>query len=298
MKRKIGFGTWCFIFDPYDKNPVPFINVLDKARELDFDGISLSGEYAGIDEYATKSDRRKLVQILKDRELEVAEYDANLRDLNPLFQPSTYLQRFEKVVQFMADCGFSTIRIDTRSKPVYLVPEDYRRCWDTLVDVFRKASRMAAKEGIKLALEFEPGFIFNSTSEVLHLYDDVGEKNFMLEFDTTHANLMTNYGTMQPGEKEILKGGIVEMLGKLKGRIGMVHLIDNDGSLYKDITSMHIPFGKGEINFDSVLRALRDDANYRGEWWIVDLVFNSDAWKLLKDSKQFLMHMNEEYGNY
>ena len=298
MKRKIGFGTWCFIFDPYDKNPVPFIEVLDKAQELEFDGISLSGEYAGIDEFASKRDRKRLVHMLEARQLGVAEYDANLRDLNPLFQPDTYLARFNNVVQFMADCGFNTVRVDTRAKPVYLVPNDYKRCWKTIVDVFKKASRTAAREKIKLALEFEPGFIFNSASEVLKLYDDVGEENFTLEFDPSHANLMTNYGTMQPGKKEILRGGIVEMIRRMNGKIGMVHLIDNDGTLYKDITSMHIPFGKGEINFDEVLKALRDDAKYTGEWWIVDLVFHPDAWDLLKESKDYLMILNDTYGDY
>jgi len=298
MKKKIGFGTWCFIFDPYDKNPVPFLEVLNKAQELGFNGISLSGEYAGVDEYKSKSERRKLVKILNDRDLEVAEYDANLRALNPLFQPNTYLQIFERNIQFMADCGFQTMRIDTRVKPTFLIKEDYERCWGIMVDLFQKASRIASREGITLALEFEPGFIFNSTSEIIKLYNDVGENNFTLEFDSTHANLITRYGTMQPGKKEILKGGIPEMLKKMKNMIGMVHLIDNDGSLYKDITSMHIPFGKGEINFDDVLKSLRDDAKYDGEWWIVDLVFNSNAWHLLKESRDYLIKMNEIYGDY
>ena len=120
---------------------------------------------------------------------------------------------------------------------------------------------------------------------------------FTLEFDSTHANLMANYGMMQPGKKEILKGGIVEMLGKMENKIGMVHLIDNDSTLYKDITSMHVPFGTGEINFDEVLKALRDDAKYTGEWWIVDLVFNSNAWNLLKECREFLIKMDKKYGS-
>jgi sugar phosphate isomerase/epimerase len=108
---------------------------------------------------------------------------------------------------------------------------------------------------------------------------------------------MTNYGTLQPGKKETLKGGIVEFLEKLENKIGMVHLIDNDGTLYKDITSMHVPFGQGDINFEEVIPALKEKANYTGEWWIVDLVFNSNAWNLLAECREYLMKMDEKYGD-
>jgi sugar phosphate isomerase/epimerase len=57
-----------------------------------------------------------------------------------------------------------------------------------------------------------------------------------------------------------------------KDKVGLVHIIDNDGSLYAGFTSMHNAFGTGNIDFDRVMPALRDLANYNGEWWVVDLV--------------------------
>jgi sugar phosphate isomerase/epimerase len=83
-----------------------------------------------------------------------------------------------------------------------------------------------------------------------------------------------------------------------KDKVGLVHIIDNDGSLYAGITSMHNAFGTGNIDFERVMPALRDLANYKGEWWVVDLVFNAEAWEILKDAKKFIDGLNQKFGDY
>ena len=57
-----------------------------------------------------------------------------------------------------------------------------------------------------------------------------GNKNFGVLYDTCHAHMCAAVGANQPGEKETLPGGELELLEKLKGKITHIHLIDSDGS--------------------------------------------------------------------
>jgi len=130
------------------------------------------------------------------------------------------------------------------------------------------------------------------------MWKDVDEPNFRLELDTSHVYLMSELGMLQHTKKEILPGGQLQFIEMCKDKIGLVHIIDNNGTLYQGITSMHNAFGTGHIDFNKVMPALHDIANYKGEWWVVDLVFNEDAWNILKDAKEFIDVLNNKYGDY
>ena len=82
-----------------------------------------------------------------------------------------------------------------------------------------------------------------------------GNPNFGVLYDTCHAHMCAAIGANQPGEKETLPGGALELLQKLKGKITHVHLIDSDGSLNEHQTSTHNPFGTGKLDFDKLLPA-------------------------------------------
>ena len=72
-------------------------------------------------------------------------------------------------------------------------------------------------------------------------------------YDTCHAHMCAAVGANQSGTKEMLPGGALELLTKLKGKITHVHLIDSDGSLNEHNTSTHNPFGTGKLNFDKLV---------------------------------------------
>ena len=91
-----------------------------------------------------------------------------------------------------------------------------------------------------------------------------GNTNFGVLFDTCHAYMCAVVGANHSGEKETLKGGEIELLEKLKGKVTHVHLIDSDGSLNEHNTSTHNPFGTGRLDFDKLAPALNQCGVFSG----------------------------------
>jgi sugar phosphate isomerase/epimerase len=102
-------------------------------------------------------------------------------------------------------------------------------------------------------------------------------------------------GANQPGEKETLKGGELELLEKLKGKVTHIHLIDSDGSLNEHNTSTHNPFGTGKLNFDKLIPALQA-SGVPHDWWTIDLCFWPRAWDVTADSKKYLDKLRAKYA--
>ena len=82
---------------------------------------------------------------------------------------------------------------------------------DRVVAVWDKCSKMAADHGMHVTWEFEPGFLFNKPSEILHIVDAVrakGNPNFGVMYDSCHAHMCAAVGANQAGQKETLPGGV------------------------------------------------------------------------------------------
>jgi sugar phosphate isomerase/epimerase len=111
--------------------------------------------------------------------------------------------------------------------------------------------------------------------------------------------MVAEVGARHPGEKEVLAGGQIELIQKLSGRINHIHLIDSDNTCHKDDkgedeTSMHLPFGKGVVDFDAVIPHLAS-IDLGHDWWTVDLCFWPDAWEATESCKAFMDQVNERY---
>ena len=214
--------------------------------------------------------------------------------MNSLTQTDEYIKLFDRFNNFAVDCGFTMVRIDSGSPPILPVGMGYQTALNRSIDIFQIISDKAAREGITILWEFEPGFIFNKPSEVIEIFKSVDRKNFKILLDTCHANMCAVVGARQLGEKEILKGGVVEFIEMLKDKIGLVHLIDSDNTLHNDDTSTHAPFGLGILNFDEIIPEILK-ANYEENWWVIDLCFWPDAWEVTKQSKEFVDKLNKKY---
>ena len=169
---------------------------------------------------------------------------------------------------------------------------------DRLVSVWDKSSKIAADYGLNVCWEFEPGFAFNKPSEIINLVDSVrakGNANFGVLYDTCHAHMVATVGANHTGTKEILPGGELELLEKLKGKITHIHLIDSDGSLNEHNTSTHNPFGTGKLDFDKLVPALQN-CGVPHDWWTVDLCFWPQAWEVTAQSKKYLDKLREKYA--
>ena len=296
MKPKLSVGSWAYAFGPYTDNPVDFKTVCRKLNELGLDGVELGGfkPHPGPDSCATQDDRRELRKFVADQGLQFSALAADLwsQKLLTVEDSGPYIAAFAKNIFFAEDLGIDCIRVDT-VEPITVLQEgkvESKVAFDRAVRAFDLCSKLAANRGIKICWEFEPGFPFNKPSEVVALVDavrDLGNPNFGVLYDTCHAHMSAAVGANQIGEKETLKGGALEMLHLLKGKINHVHLIDSDDTLNEHNTSTHAPFGQGKLDFDVLLPAILK-ADIPTEWWCVDLCFWPDAWNFTEQSKKFL----------
>jgi len=294
-KKKVSIGSWAYAFLD---TPVLLPEAVKKLADLKFDGISMGGfvPHAAPKDYDTDEKRAGLAKLLADNSLDVADYAVDLWSVDAIEQTEEWIRLFEESSDFADKMGWKTIRVDTGRKKVY-VPEGmtYEELRAKVVDNFKRISQYAARYGQQVVWEFEPGFVVNEPKYILEVYERVGEPNFSILFDTCHGHMAAlGANHIEPAP---LEGGILEFIGMLKGKIGFVHVIDSDGTLNRDNTSTHSPFGEGVLDFDAIIPALLD-AGYTGDWWAIDLCECPDAWEATADCKRFVDALNEKYADY
>jgi len=310
MKPRISIGSWAYLFNQ-EVPTTDFHQILHKLHDLGYDGVELGsfGVHPTPVSHPTKADRQRLKKEIADHGLALSGIAVDLwsfkhpgtsiLDENPV----SYLTAFLGWSEFASDLDAKTIRVDTVLAPNYFSTEEGKalgpeRGFDRLVSVWDKCSKIAADHGLNVCWEFEPGFLFNKPSEILKLVDAVrskGNPNFGVLYDTCHAHMCAAIGANQPGEKDVLPGGALELLDKLVGKITHIHLIDSDGSLNEHNTSTHNPFGTGHLDFDKLIPALQH-CGVPHNWWCVDLCFWPNAWDVTAQSKVFLDKFREKYA--
>ncbi len=299
MSKKISIGSWAYVFGPYWENPIPFEKVVKRLAELKFDGVEIIGfkPHPHPDDYATNSHRQDLRAFISGLGLGISGYapDFTAHSLIRSADHSDYLKTFEKNVHFARDIEMPALRVDTIDPPTILSEMSTDVALKRLVPTWRRCAEIAQKAGVLLVWEFEPGFAFNKPSDVVRLADEVAHPNFKVLFDTSHAHMCAVVGARQPGQKETLKGGVIEMIQMLKGKIGHIHLIDSDGTLHNNETSTHRPFGEGLLDFDAIMPAL-NQSGCPSPWWAIDLCFWPGSWEVTPACKRFMDSLNEKYG--
>lgn len=287
---KISLGSWAFSFGPYADDPVPLNRTVQRLAEAGFDGIELCGfpPHATLDAYPTTASRRELAQFIAGHGLGISGYSADFTLVNPVapYNQNAYLDLVRRHVEMCADVGSPCLRVDSGAAPGSIDDREYATAQARLADVWRQAAEIAAAASVRLVWEFEPGFAFNKPSEVLALHSAVGHDNFRVLFDTSHAHMCAVRGARQHGESETLRGGVPALLDMLAGRIGAIHLIDSDGTLYAGETSTHAPFGEGLIGFPALAPKLLAVPGI--SWWCIDLCFIHGAWDLVEHSLRFV----------
>lgn len=307
MKKKLSIGSWAYIFNQA-KPTTDFHEVLHKLQHLGYEGVELGsfGAHPTPVSHPTRADRTRLKKEIADHGLELSGIAVDLwsfKKPGPSIMdenPTPYIAAFLGFATFGGDLGAKTIRVDTVEGPDFFQTSgmDPKVGMERLVSVWDKCSKIAADFGMNVTFEFEPGFAFNKPSEVFQIVDAVrakGNKNFGVLYDTCHAHMCAAVGANQPGTKEILPGGALEMLEKLKGKITHVHLIDCDGSLNEHNTSTHNPFGTGKLDFDKLIPAI-NQCGVPHDWWAIDLCFWPNAWEVTADSKTFLDKLRKKYA--
>jgi sugar phosphate isomerase/epimerase len=281
---KISLGSWAFSFGPYADDPVPFERIVHRLSQAGYDGIEISGfpPQVSLDQFSTAQSRSGLARLLGDHGLGVSGYSADFTSVNPCRQENRgrYLDLFRRYIELCAEIGSPMIRVDSGSAPGSLDDRDYQPAFERLASLWQEAAELAASAGLRVAWEVEPGFVFNKASEALAMHRAVNHPAFGILFDTAHAYMCAVVGARQHGVRETLPDGVAGMLALLGDRIGAIHLIDSDGTLYADETSTHRPFGEGRIDFAALVPALLALPGIG--WWTVDLSFWPGAWDLVE----------------
>lgn len=290
---KLSLGSWAFSFGPYAASPVPLDKIIERLSQAGYDGIELSGfpPHVALEDYLSSESRSRLAHSIADYDLGISGYSADLSSVNPTVegQKQKYLRLFQRHIELCADLGSPLIRVDTVSAPGSVAEKEYEKAFDRLADTWHDAAGIAASSGVRVAWEFEPGFVFNKPSEVMAMHRQVDHANFRIMFDTCHAYMCGVVGARQQGTREILAGGVGEFLQKLSGRIGAVHLIDSDGTLHGDETSTHRPFGQGLVDFESLTPRLLELPDI--EWWTIDMCFWAGSWELIDASRSYVTRL-------
>jgi sugar phosphate isomerase/epimerase len=303
MGKKISIGSWAYVFN--QKEEIDFHTILHGLKDLKLDGVELGsfGKHPTPKSHPTKADRKRL----KD---EVAAHGLAFSGIAPdlwsfklvsVEDPAPYLAAFLGYCTFAEDLGIKLIRVDSVETPDVFEKNniDPKVGFERAVNAWNIACKMAADHGLDVSWEFEPGFAFNKPTEIVNMIDAVrakGNKNFGAMYDTCHAYMCAKIGAKQPGTKETLAGGEIELLHKLKGKINHLHLIDSDGSLNEHQTSTHNPFGTGHLDFDKLVPELLS-AGVPSDWWCIDLCFWPNAWDVTADSMKFLGNIKKKYAS-
>jgi len=297
--KKISVGSWAYTIGPYKDNPVGWEKVVQKLKDLHFDGVELGGfpPHPNPDDLPEKKQRQQCREHLRGLGLEFSGLAANLwsQHLIDAEDNSAYLAEFRKNLKFCVDLGIPAIRVDAVQPPTIFENVDGDTARKRVVRTWKVCAAEAADAGVRVSWEFEPGFAFNKPSDILRIVDEVDHDNFGVMFDACHGYMVAVEGVRQPGKKETLKGGVVELARRLRGKINHVHLIDSDGTLHDNETSTHAPFGKGRIDFDQLLPELAKN-NMGHDWWTIDLCFWPDAWPVTEKCKKAVDELNRKYG--
>jgi sugar phosphate isomerase/epimerase len=292
---KLSLGSWAFAFGPFENDPWPFGRVLEYIAGSGYDGVEINGfrPHPHQDDYADRARCAQLVRQIESFGLGISGYAPAFGVVPPaLVESDAYLKVFEKCLAFCVNCGIYVLRVDTVSPPEDLTPEEYELRFGRLTRTWHKAAEAAAKAGVGIVWEFEPGFWLNKPGEVVRVFEAVNHDNFKLLFDTSHAYMGAVIGARQVGERELLDGGVAAYARLLGARIGHLHLIDSDGSLHNDETSTHVAFGQGKVDFGEVISA--DQSEFSAlPWWCVDFCFNPETPIYGKQAVPFVRRLME-----
>jgi sugar phosphate isomerase/epimerase len=295
-RPKLSLGSWAFSFGPFSNDPWSFSRVLRFIADAGYDGVEINGfrPHPHPDDYDTPEKCQELVKEIEGYGLGISGYAPSFAGAPPAqVDLGIYRNVFQKSLVFCENCGIRVIRVDTVSPPELLSPQEYNTRFKQLANTWHAAAEDAARAGVLLVWEFEPGFWLNKPSEVGRLFEAVNHENFKLLFDTSHAYLGSVVGARQMGDSELLSGGVAEYGRQLGTRIGHLHLIDSDGTLHNNETSAHTAFGFGKIDFCEVLTAMKPVVS-NFPWWCVDFCFNPLTPAAGKEAVPYMRHLMEE----
>ena len=179
---KVSLGSWAFTYGPHADHPLSFEATVERLARAGYDGVEITGfpPHVTLEDYPTFDSRQEIVRLLKEHNLGVSGYAADLASVNPTVPGNSqkYLDLFRENVQMCADIGSPSIRVDTGAAPGSIPDSEYNATMSRMADLWHTAADIGREKQIRVAWEFEPGFEFNKPSEVIKLHDEVAHLEF------------------------------------------------------------------------------------------------------------------------
>ncbi len=280
---KIGSVGWGWTPTPEDMPQGDSLKrIADKVKSLGFDIVDYLSDYDSLDQFFTDAACNDLGTYVKSIGLEVGGlvFQANQwNDPNEDVQKKQ-LAYFERCCQAAKGMGAKTIsciipgpygaKPNRKGSPSEKIatnlPADY--CWEKDWNLFAanlaKASDIAAKYDIRIAMECFPHSLCSTPHAMLQLLKDVNKPNFGIQLDTAHfVNQNIDVETA------------IFMLGAIN--IFNVHAKDSDG-----LTRGNLPAGTGIVDYNAVLAALKN-VGYTGNV-SVEVEFTDNPMRYMKQA--------------
>ena len=297
---QLSIGTWAF--GVYAEHPLPFAQVLDRIAELKFDGVELGAfdPHPSPLTHATKAERKALAGAFASRNLQISAVATDFGERGFIGgDADEYLNALDRNLVFCQEVGASRLIVNTMASPEEAFAIGEAKAMENLLATWKTAAARAKRAAVTLAFEFEPCWALNAPEQVIRIAHALAGPGFGVLYDTAHSHIVSEVGRPAPNPTPPLRGGQEEMLRRLAGTIVHVHMLDSDGSIHQsekstERTTVHVPFGQGNVDFARVVPALIR-AGGAGGWWTVDLCFWPDAWGAAEACKQFVDRLARTY---
>jgi sugar phosphate isomerase/epimerase len=228
------------------------------ASRVGFDGVELVPHYT---DYSVKGEERKKTRKEFERfGLEIPAIQSHPQGLyNPASSNEKIRQKYVDAVteniKFALDMGATNVGVWSF---LYAVGTPYKEQIECLIDSYKRLATSAEQNNIVISMEAEPILITGAYPDVFpRIIKEVDSKYFKALFDFAHANITSN-------------GDPIGLLKALTGKIGWVHVADNDGTRSRYMgTSKHLTIGEGNLDIEGMLKILREGGY--NKWLEIDV---------------------------
>jgi L-ribulose-5-phosphate 3-epimerase len=216
--------------------------------DLGYDGVALTLDTNHLDPFGADLARRtaEVAAELQRRNLAVVIETGARYLLDPWRKhaptlmdddPGPRLDYLRRAVRVGADLGAEAVSFWAGIGPA--------TAWDRLVDGCRTIVDTAARAGVTLGFEPEPGMLVNDIADWRRLHDDLGRPpGFGITLDIGHCRCLEDLS-------------VADCVTAVADHLVNVQIDDMRRGVHE-----HLEFGTGEIDFPPVLAAL--EANYTG----------------------------------
>jgi len=235
------------------------IKIADNVKALGFDGVDYLSTFESLDEFFDEENCEKLRRHCEEIGLPIGGlvFQSALWNNPDEELTAKQLAYFEKCAKTAVNIGAKTIsciipgsfgarnvrgNASPSEKRSANLPDDYSwdADWARFAGNLSKACDIAAKYGVRIAMECFPGSLCSTPHAMLKLLEDVNRENFGIQLDTAH--LINQH--IDPETAVYMLGG---------KRIFNVHFKDSDG-----LTRGNLPAGCGICDYTAMLRALKN----------------------------------------